>query len=226
MARGRILSRTIAHDAKFNRLSVAEQWFFMRILPFADDHGRINADLEELHLEALPYYRDFKVEVTRKNLNKLEEAGIVEWQENVVIQLTNFKKHQKIGHRPAESKFPNVSGEYDKLNKTSESLDNISQVKSNKSESIDSVKNKLNGSKYESRPKDVEMVIDYLKELGKADPEKYGHQIYNHYDARNWYSGKTKIKKWKSCIKTWNLEKATTPIKTLTELVEERNRAK
>ena len=115
MARGRILSRTIAHDAKFNKLSVAEQWFFMRILPFADDHGRINANLEELHLECIPYFKNFKLDMSRGHLNKLQNAGIVEWKEDVVIQLTNFRKHQKIGHRPAKSKFPNVNGEYDKL---------------------------------------------------------------------------------------------------------------
>ena len=119
MARGRILSRTIAHDAKFNKLSIPEQWFFMRILPFADDHGRINADLEELHLESLPYYRDLKMEMMRGYLNKLQTAGIIEWKEDVVIQLTNFRKHQKIGHRPAQSNFPNINGEYDKINKAS-----------------------------------------------------------------------------------------------------------
>ena len=120
MARGRILSRNIAHDAKFNKLSIPNQWFFMRILPFADDHGRINANLEELHLECLPYFKDFKLDMSRGHLNKLQDAGIVEWKEDVVIQLKNFRKHQKIGHRPAESKFPNVHGEYDKLSKLSE----------------------------------------------------------------------------------------------------------
>ena len=115
MARGRILSRTIAHDAKFNKLSVVEQWFFMRILPLADDHVRINANLEELHLECIPYFKNFKLDMSRGHLNKLQNAGIVEWKEDVVIQLTNFRKHQKIGHRPAKSKFPNVNGDYDKL---------------------------------------------------------------------------------------------------------------
>ena len=70
------------------------------------------------------------------------------------------------------------------------------------------------------------MVIEYLKELGKAEPEKYGHKIYDHYDARGWFSGKTKIKKWKSCVKTWNLEVATAPIRTLTEIAKEKNRGK
>ena len=54
MARGRILSRQIAIDIKFNKLTISQQWLFMRLLPFTDDYGRVNGNLEELHLQMLP----------------------------------------------------------------------------------------------------------------------------------------------------------------------------
>ena len=92
MARGRILSRQIAIDIKFNKLTISQQWLFMRLLPFTDDYGRVNGNLEELHLQMLPAYKDFEVNKMRSNLNALQKAGMIEWEENVVIQFKNFNK--------------------------------------------------------------------------------------------------------------------------------------
>jgi len=75
MARGRILSRQIAIDIKFNKLTISQQWLFMRLLPFTDDYGRVNGNLEELHLQMLPAYKDFEVNKMRSNLNALQKAG-------------------------------------------------------------------------------------------------------------------------------------------------------
>ena len=116
MARGRILSRVIAHDINFNKLTMAQQWLFMRLLPFTDDHGRINGNLHELHLQIFPGYKNFDVEKARLNLNVLQAQGIIEWKENLVIQFINFNKHQKIGHRRGKSDFPNIEGKMDKEN--------------------------------------------------------------------------------------------------------------
>ncbi len=113
MARGRILSRQIAIDIKFNKLTISQQWLFMRLLPFTDDYGRVNGNLEELHLQMLPAYKDFEVNKMRSNLNALQKAGMIEWKENIVIQFINFNKHQKIGHRRAKSEYPSLNGEVD-----------------------------------------------------------------------------------------------------------------
>lgn len=113
MARGRILSRSISHDSKFNKLEMREQWFFMRLLPFTDDHGRMNADLEEMHYQIFPAFKDFTPQKARRYLNKLEEVGMLKWKENVVIEFINFSKHQKIGHRKAKSEFPDINGNFD-----------------------------------------------------------------------------------------------------------------
>ena len=58
----------------------------------------------------------------------------------------------------------------------------------------------------ESRPKDLKEVIDFftLKKIpnSKTNAEKF----YNHYESANWFRGKTKIKKWRMCLSSWDFK--------------------
>ena len=43
-------------------------------------------------------------------------------------------------------------------------------------------------------------VIDYCNERGNSvDPEAF----IDHYESNGWYRGKTKIKDWRACVRTW-----------------------
>ena len=59
------------------------------------------------------------------------------------------------------------------------------------------------------KPSGVEEVIEYFKELKIINPKENAEKFYNYYESNNWYRGKTKIVKWKSCVKTWKLERET-----------------
>tara|TARA_R110002051_G_scaffold254787_3_gene313769 strand:+ start:412 stop:891 length:480 start_codon:yes stop_codon:yes gene_type:complete len=59
------------------------------------------------------------------------------------------------------------------------------------------------------KPSGLEEVVEYFKELKIKDPEENAEKFFNFYDSNNWYRGKTKIVKWKSCVKTWKLKKET-----------------
>ena len=49
-------------------------------------------------------------------------------------------------------------------------------------------------------PPRLQEVRDYITEKGyEIDADKF----FNHYETTNWYRGKTKIKNWKACTKTW-----------------------
>jgi len=49
-------------------------------------------------------------------------------------------------------------------------------------------------------PPTFEEVRDYCRERGNnVDPETF----VSHYEASNWFRGKTKIKNWKACVHTW-----------------------
>jgi hypothetical protein len=49
-------------------------------------------------------------------------------------------------------------------------------------------------------PPTLEQVTDYCRERGNAvDPQKF----LDHYEANGWVRGKTKIKDWRACVRTW-----------------------
>ncbi len=64
-------------------------------------------------------------------------------------------------------------------------------------------------------PPSISEVQEYcVKRENNIDPETF----INFYEAREWMSGKTKIKNWKACIITWEKRQATSNEKTNTEV--------
>jgi|TARA_B100000315_G_scaffold204074_1_gene197294 hypothetical protein len=108
MAKGRMLNRKIATDAEFNSLASLDQWLFMRMLPFMDDFGRITGNLFELKYQTIPSC-SWGTQRLRNSLDRIAEKGLITWQEDEVIQFRGFWKNQKIGHKPAESLYPDIS---------------------------------------------------------------------------------------------------------------------
>ena len=105
MANRRMLSRSISTDGRFNKLTIVEQWVFMRMLPFTDDHGRLPGDLIELRLLTIPgstiSNADFE-----DALSKLDEIELIYYDRGSVIQYRSFERHQTFKHRKAESIYP------------------------------------------------------------------------------------------------------------------------
>lgn len=57
------------------------------------------------------------------------------------------------------------------------------------------------------KPRNLDEVVSYFKELGVANATKNAENFYSHYESVNWYRGKTKIRNWKACVKNWKLPK-------------------
>jgi len=57
------------------------------------------------------------------------------------------------------------------------------------------------------KPKNLNEVVTYFNELGVADATKNAESFYSHYESVSWYRGKTKIRNWKACVKSWKLPK-------------------
>ena len=107
MAKGRMLNRTIATDARFNSLTKDEQWLFMRMLPFADDEGKLPGNLIELKLMTVPG-ENIKEATIEKLLKGMERSGLVRLAIGTTIQYKGWSKNQKLGHRPATSLYPDI----------------------------------------------------------------------------------------------------------------------
>ena len=105
MAYARMLHRSIAIDSRFNELNIKEQWLFMRLLPFADDEGKLTGNTTELRALTLPL-APIKNGEMEKLIESLEAAGLILYNKGKLIQYTGWSKNQKIGHRPKASDLP------------------------------------------------------------------------------------------------------------------------
>lgn len=69
----------------------------------------------------------------------------------------------------------------------------------------DEVEKKKTREKWKARPQNVKMVTDHFKELGVIDAEAKADEFFNFYKAKGWKIGKSAMKDWKACVKTWKL---------------------
>ena len=90
---------------KIAKCSRTEQWFYFRLLPFADDFGRLPGDLFALKGLCFPH-ESLSESEGRKFLLKLHEVRLVNFAEGKVVEIIGFDQNQKIGHRPATSLYP------------------------------------------------------------------------------------------------------------------------
>ena len=165
MAKGRMLNRTIAYDKKINQLTITEQWLYMRLLPFVDDEGKLNGDVDELKLMALPGAAITGTKILTI-LRKLKDIELIEMNEGVVIQYKGWSKNQKIGHNPAKSVYPDI------IKDTEEGRESSGKVK----EATNNI------TKYNITESNINIPFTqfwdlYDKKRGKANSEKKWHSL-------------------------------------------------
>jgi hypothetical protein len=103
--------------------------------------------------------------------------------------IPGFKTHQVVNNREKESELPPLS-------------DASSRVKvactRDKAEGRKEGKERKGTGRF--TPPSLDEVIQFCNERNNSiEPQKF----LDHYEANGWMRGKTKIKDWKACIRTW-----------------------
>lgn len=156
MARGRMIDRAISTSKKFAKTSIKAQWLYMRILPFTDDHGRVSGDVWDIKHQALPAQKISEGEI-EKLLIELHDVGLIKYAQGHVVQFERWDKHQTIGHRPAESKFPEYQAVTGIAQERSEKVTNDT----NNIIEYNLIKSKLSKQNFET------FWLEYPKKVGK-----------------------------------------------------------
>jgi hypothetical protein len=105
----------------------------------------------------------------------------------IIITICNYERYQK------SENYRN-----DTQNETGTNQERIRNESINKNDKKEKNDKKNIGVRF--KKPSVEEVRMYCTERNNGiDPETF----WNHYEAANWFRGKTKIKNWKSCIITW-----------------------
>jgi flagellar biosynthesis GTPase FlhF len=105
------------------------------------------------------------------------------------------------GSKGGKQKVANASKSYQKVaNVADNDSKNENESKNeNKNESESEIKNNPNKTKKFIKPS-IQEIKDYCQERkNSVDAEKF----FDHYESIGWKKGKTAIKDWKACVRTW-----------------------
>lgn len=113
------------------RVSRDAQWVYLRLLPFADDYGRLPGDLFSLIGMVFPHDKIEEDELhgllmelhdvrPKGTPGAKKGVGLVKYAENEVIEIYQFDITQKFNHRRADSLYPEYQSVTGKGKKRSE----------------------------------------------------------------------------------------------------------
>lgn len=103
------------------------------------------------------------------------------------------RKNGAKGGRPVTEKEPNHN-----LDETKVEANVNANVNANANKEKDSKESKKKSTAFHAPS--VEEVREYCESRGNSvDPQKF----VDFYSGTNWFRGKTKIKDWKACVRTW-----------------------
>lgn len=104
-----MLDRPIALSKKIAKTSLLGQWLYFRMLPFTDDHGKTHGDVDDIVAEMLPKEKIQK-KITENKIRllliELHNNELLLWADGEVTEFVDWKNHQTLKGRPANSLFP------------------------------------------------------------------------------------------------------------------------
>src|SRR6266853_3861729 len=102
MARIRTLKPELPTDRKLAQLSIAARYTFVLCITQADDEGLLRAEPREILASLYPHNQDVTAESLQGWIGELVSGGFLRERQTVdgahVLELTNWKRHQKIDH--------------------------------------------------------------------------------------------------------------------------------
>lgn len=131
--------------------------------------------------------------------NQLLEMGIIKTDkdENIIINFLDEQMNEFIDVSEKRS----IAGKLGGLAKAKH-LPKFAKAKPSNKE-IDKEEEKEK-SIYKTKPKDLQMVIDYMIEKKCMTAMEEGNKFYDHFNSNGWkVGGKAPMKDWRSAVNTW-----------------------
>lgn len=188
MARIRTIKPEFFTSSDIVAMTPLARLFYVSLWCEADREGRLKWEEMTLKIRYFPTdncdISKLKNELISKNLIVIYEIDGKKYAE-----IPSFKTHQVINNREADSVLPpRKVGASD----TRES--------GGSGEGRKEGKGKEHASNTKFKKPTLQEVKDYCNERGNdVDPK----QFLDHYETTGWMRGKTKIKDWKACVRTW-----------------------
>lgn len=217
----RILKETICTSEDLAKISQGAEILFYRLMVKADDFGAYYGNESIIKSTCFPLKSDeIKCDQVKAWLIELVNAGLIYHyiaeDGRKYIQLVKWDKHQQI--RAKKRKFPQFDINCNQMISDDINCDQMKSIDNNcsrnpiQSNTIQSESNTRGAAAPQHsqsfKPPTLEEVTAYCAERNNSiDPQAF----IDYYAGSNWFRGKTKIKDWKACIRTWEQREKNNP---------------
>ena len=200
MAERRMFAKTIIDSDAFLDMPSSTQSLYFHLGMRADDEGFIN-NVRKIQRVVGASDDDLKLLIAKRFVIPFETGIIVikHWKLHNYIRKDRMKETVYTAEKALLSEKEN--GTYSLCQPTVNQLATNCQHRLGKDRlGKDSIDNIADKPQKKFIPPTLEEVTNYCKERNNSiDPQ----QFIDHYTANGWFRGKTKIKDWKACVRTW-----------------------
>lgn len=200
MAERRMFAKTIIDSDAFLDMPSSTQSLYFHLGMRADDEGFIN-NVRKIQRVVGASDDDLKLLIAKRFVIPFETGIIVikHWKLHNYIRKDRMKETVYTAEKALLREKEN--GSYSLCQPTVNQLATNCQHRLGKDRlGKDSIDNIADKPQKKFIPPTLEEVTNYCKERNNSiDPQ----QFIDHYTANGWFRGKTKIKDWKACVRTW-----------------------
>jgi hypothetical protein len=195
MARGRIIDREIFSHEILGELSLTCRHLYHGLIVYADDEGRLKCSPKYLKAKIFPY-DDISEKDIQNMVDQLATKGfllVYQVATDVFLEHRKWEKWQPIRKdrfKPSDCPSP-VDGQplVNQRSTTGIPLPNLTKPNQTKPKTT---------ARFEKPT--AAQVEAYAKTIGF---DLNGNVFIDHYEVSGWMRGKSPIKDWKACVRTW-----------------------
>lgn len=204
-----MIKESICSSDNLDRLSWFEEVVFFRLIVNCDDYGRMDARPAILRARLFPLksVTDKQIRDALQSLRSADMIDIYEVDGRSFLQMRTWEKHQQM--RAHKSKYPApVDGVISDDIRCNQMISDVPVIQS---ESNTNTNTNPRAKRERFTPPTVEEVQAYCEERRNGiDAQAF----IDHYSASGWMRGKTPIKDWKACVRTWEQRRSNSGTRT------------
>lgn len=217
MARSRNIKPSFFDNDELADLDPLARILFIGMWTIADYKGEFEWREKRIKAKLLPY-DDCDIKKLAINLDKSRFIRFYSDGDKIFVKVVNFEQHQN-PHKNEREKGSEIPEYKEGMRQVIDfkgltinhdlSRQNHDEDGTNRADSFNLIPDSFNPLLKEGRqaPKSprfkkpsIQQIIEYCSERGNSiDPNEF----FDHYEANGWVRGKTKIKDWKACVRTW-----------------------
>lgn len=199
MAERRMFAKTIIDSDAFIDMPVTARLLYYDLGMRADDDGFVNSPKKIMRMVGASQ-DDLAILISKKFIIPFDSGVVVIKHWRIHNYIRQDRKHNTKYEKEMSQITIKENGAYTLTDKCQA---DVSQLVGSRSTEV-SLGKVRQGKDRKNIPPSLEEVTAYCNERhNNVDPQ----QFIDFYESKGWYVGKTKMKDWKACVRTWEKRK-------------------